>query len=242
MYKIFNPRVDLHNHFWAENSDRPKSIFLEILSQMKRTVLDICALTGDKDDRYEKVVWEEKPKGLLIEYFENCIIVGGKKVIMRGEEVYTDKGSIVIAGAKRKLGKPGKPLNLEEALCLGLAHGAFVILPHPFLKFGGLRQNLEIAWQYADAVEISPFCNQKKNAKAEKFAEEHGLPAICCSDARHPTETGRGFFKINENLVFEDGTQIVQKLREAVKKTIINYGRPANWFEIARYLIKSVVG
>jgi hypothetical protein len=243
MYCIQNPAIDLHNHFWVK--DRPARFSSQrkdlntVLESMKRAGIDICALTSDKDYRYERVVEEAlKERKREIECFENCVVVDSK-VIFRGEEVYTDKGSIVLVGLKKTIWQPRKTRQLVEALKIGKSRKAFILVPHPFLSMGGVKEAIEETIRYADAIEISPYCSKQVNKGVRDFSREKGLPAVCTSDARHPRETGRGFFVSLGEFEFKDGEEAVQKLKECVRNGMENYQRPANLFEIARYLVLS---
>ncbi len=238
MYCLKNPAVDLHNHFWASRENHELE---EVLWSMDRAGIDICALTDDKDDRYHRIIDKAlNTSKRKIEAYRTCTVVDGKKVIMRGEEVYTPQGSVVLAGWKRVLWSSGF-YGLEDTMMRGLASEAFVLIPHLCLRFGGMGEEAEKVWRYADAVEINPFCSPRNNKRAERFASSHGIPVLASSDARDPRETGRGYFRIDGDFVF-DAENIVQRLKEAVKRGVKNHIRPANWFEVFRYLVKSEFG
>ncbi len=259
-YAIQNPRIDWHNHFWITTDkgnlgpDRFKRNLDTIVASMEKAGMGICALTNSQDTRYEQVVsgisQTELAKKSQIDVYGNCVIVDGKRVVFRGEELHTDRGDLVLAGAERTFWKPKSPIPLQEAVKIGKGEGAFILAPHPYSSHGGIGDHIEEICQDIDAVEINPNCTviipglidkRGDNKKAIEFAEGKKIPIIWTSDSHWPDETGRGFFEIAGELEFKNGRDALQRIKDAVKnRHYKSKGRLATPYEIARLIAVTI--
>jgi predicted metal-dependent phosphoesterase TrpH len=120
-------------------------------------------------------------------------------LILRGNEITTDQGDILVLGLEEDI---QGVIKLEELREKVLKAGAFMIAAHPFrgfLTFGigylGLtpeKARKRPVFQGVDAVEVlNSRVSEKENRFAAQVAEGLGLPLTGGSDAHQAGEVGR---------------------------------------------------
>ena len=141
-------------------------------------------------------------------------------LILRGNEITTDQGDILVLGLDEDI---HGVIKLEELREKVLRTGAFMIAAHPFrgfLTFGigylGLtpeKARERPVFQGVDAVEVlNSRVSEKENRFAAQVAEGLGLPLTGGSDAHKTGEVGRYATR------FADPIRNEQELVEALKK------------------------
>jgi len=120
--------------------------------------------------------------------------------VIIGEEVYTSEGEIIGLFLEEKVPRGLSPLETVNRI---KDQGGLVSIPHPFDRFrsGVLASRaLEEVLPYVDMMEVF---NARNNLgvydrRARAFAIEHGLLAVCGSDAHTAIELGRTYVEIPE--------------------------------------------
>jgi predicted metal-dependent phosphoesterase TrpH len=141
-------------------------------------------------------------------------------LILRGNEITTDQGDILVLGLDEDI---RGVIKLEELRERVLRAGAFMIAAHPFrgfLTFGigylGLtpeKARKRPVFRGVDAVEVlNSRVSEKENRFAAQVAEGLGLPLTGGSDAHKSGEVGRYATR------FADPIRNEQDLVEALKK------------------------
>jgi predicted metal-dependent phosphoesterase TrpH len=176
--------IDLHVH--SGPASPCSSVTVEQLIEEARAIgLDGICLTDHNHhwDPQAVEVWRQK-HGFLI---------------LRGNEITTDQGDILVVGLEENIQGVIKLEYLREKV---LKAQGFMIAAHPFrgfLTFGigylGLtpqKASLRPVFREVDAVEImNSRVSEKENGFAAQVAEILGLPVIGGSDAHKPGEVGR---------------------------------------------------
>ena len=120
--------------------------------------------------------------------------------VIIGEEVYSSEGEIIGLFLEEKVPRGLSPLETVKRI---KGQGGLVSIPHPFDRFrsgvlspGALQEVLP----YVDMMEVF---NARNNLgvydrRARAFATEHGLLAVCGSDAHTAIELGRTYVEIPE--------------------------------------------
>jgi predicted metal-dependent phosphoesterase TrpH len=141
-------------------------------------------------------------------------------LILRGNEITTDQGDILVLGLEEDIQGVIKLEDLRERV---VKAGAFMIAAHPFRGFltfgiGYLGLTPEKArerplFQGVDAVEVlNSRVSEKENRFASQVAEDLGLPLTGGSDAHKTGEVGRYATR------FADPIRNERDLVEALKK------------------------
>ncbi|MDQ2913474.1 MAG: PHP domain-containing protein [Chloroflexota bacterium] len=139
----------------------------------------------------------------------------GFRVIV-GEEIRSRDGEIIGLFLERAI---PPELSAEETMSRIKEQGGLVIVPHPFspTRPNPLRRTaLDRLWPLIDALEV---LNGRRefpadNAKAARYAREHGIPGAAGSDAHQASEIGRAFVEV-------EGFQTAEELRQALKTASI---------------------
>lgn len=119
-------------------------------------------------------------------------------LVLRGNEITTDQGDMLIFGLDRDM---QGIIKLEELRQEVLRDGGFIVVAHPFRGFltfdvGQLGLTPEKAmerplFKYVDAVEVLNWkVTEEENSFASKVAAGLGLPATGGSDAHEVAEVG----------------------------------------------------
>jgi predicted metal-dependent phosphoesterase TrpH len=197
--------IDLHVH--SAPASPCSSVAVEQLIEEARAIgLDGICLT-DHNHRWDPRVveaWRQK-YGFLI---------------LRGNEITTDQGDILVVGLEEDIQGVIKLEDLREKV---LKAQGFMIAAHPFrgfLTFGigylGLtpkKAGKRPVFRDVDAVEVmNSRVSEKENGFAAQVAEILGLPVIGGSDAHKPGEVGRYATR------FADPVRNERDLIEALKK------------------------
>ena len=175
--------IDLHVHTSPASPCSSANVD-EIIQEAKRIGLDGICLTDHNH------VWDpDKVADLRRKY---------NFLILRGNEITTDQGDMVVFGLEKEIKGIVKLEDLREEV--SKAKG-FMIVAHPFrgfLTFGigklGLTPEKAMErplFRLVDAVEVmNSKVTQKENSFAAKVAEGLSLPATGGSDAHEVSEVG----------------------------------------------------
>ena len=197
--------IDLHVH--SAPASPCSSVTVEQLIEEARAIgLDGICLTDHNHRRDPREVegWRQK-YGFLI---------------LRGNEITTDQGDILVVGLEEDIQGVIKLGDLREKV---LKAQGFMIAAHPFrgfLTFGigylGLtpkKASKRPVFREVDAVEVmNSRVSENENSFAAQVAEIIGLPVIGGSDAHKPGEVGRYATR------FADPVRNERDLIEALKK------------------------
>ena len=134
------------------------------------------------------------------------------KVIV-GEEIQTLTGEVIGYFLSEEI---PKGLPAEETARRIKEQGGAVCIPHPFdrLRLSTLRrQSLEALVPYTDIVEVfnSRLILRRQCAKAQRFAQAHGLLSSAGSDAHTTFEVGNAYVEMPE---FNDKDQFLLALAQ----------------------------
>jgi predicted metal-dependent phosphoesterase TrpH len=196
--------IDLHVHT-SPASPCSSATVEEIIQEAKRIDLDGVCLT---DHNY---VWDPDEVADLRRKY--------KLLILRGNEVTTDQGDMVVFGLEKEIKGIVKLEDLREEV--SKAKG-FMIVAHPFrgfLTFGigklGLTPEKAMErplFRLVDAVEVmNSKVTQKENSFAAKVAEGLSLPTTGGSDAHQVSEVG--IYATQFSHVIEDERGLIEALR-----------------------------
>lgn len=177
--------IDLHTHTYPASNCSTVSVD-DIIENAKQIGLNGICLT---DHNY---VWEPDQVDELRQKHGF--------LILRGNEVTTDQGHMVVFGLDKPIGASGivKVPELREEVEKA---GGFMIVAHPFRGFltfgvGQLGLTVEKAaerpfFKYVDAVEVmNGKVTKKENDFASQVAGALGLPSTGGSDAHEASEVG----------------------------------------------------
>ena len=172
-------RLDLHVHTrFSKDSQAPVT---SVVKHCQKSGLDLVAITDHNNIQGALEVQSAAP-------FQ--VIIGG--------EIKSAAGDIIGLFLQEEI--PGG-LAAAETAQLIKEQGGLVVAPHPFCRLRptalGLRALLEIL-PLVDLIEgfNSHTVMPGDNDKGEKFAQEHSLPMVACSDAHSALELGRTFTEV----------------------------------------------
>jgi predicted metal-dependent phosphoesterase TrpH len=196
--------IDLHVHT-SPASPCSSCTVEEIIQEAKRIGLDGVCLT---DHNY---VWDPDEVEALRQKH--------KLLILRGNEITTDQGDMVVFGLEKEITGIAKLKDLREEVS---AAKGFIIVAHPFrgfLTFGigklGLTPEKAMErplFKYVDAVEVMNCkVTRKENSFAAKVAEGLNLPATGGSDAHEVSEVG--IYATRFSHVIKDEKDLIEALR-----------------------------
>ena len=196
--------IDLHVHS-SPASPCSSSPVDEIIQEAKRIGLDGVCLTDHNH------VWDPAEVEDLIRKHE--------LLILRGNEITTDQGDMVVFGLEKEIEGIVRLKDLKDEVS---AAKGFIIAAHPFrgfLTFGigklGLTPQKAMErplFDYVDAVEVMNCkVTKKENSFAAKVAEGLGLPATGGSDAHQVSEVG--IFATRFSQVISNEKELIEALR-----------------------------
>ncbi len=197
--------IDLHVHT-SPASPCSSATVEEIIQEAKRIGLDGVCLTDHNHVWDPDVVADLRRKHKL--------------VILRGNEITTDQGDMVVFGLEKEIKGIVKLEDLREEV--SKAKG-FMIVAHPFrgfLTFGigklGLTPEKAMErplFRLVDAVEVmNSKVTEKENSFAAKVAKGLGLPATGGSDAHEVSEVG--IYATQFSHVIKDEKDLIEALRK----------------------------
>ena len=197
--------IDLHVHT-SPASPCSTSPVNEIIQEAKRIGLDGICLTDHNH------VWDPDEVGDLRRKH--------KLLILRGNEITTDQGDMVVFGLEKEIKGIVKLRDLREEVS---AAKGFIIVAHPFrgfLTFGigklGLTPEKAMErplFKYVDAIEVMNCkVTKKENRFAAKVAEGLDLPATGGSDAHEVSEVG--IFATRFSQVITNEKEFIEALRD----------------------------
>jgi predicted metal-dependent phosphoesterase TrpH len=196
--------IDLHVHT-SPASPCSAAPVEEIIQEAKRIGLDGICLTDHNH------VWDPDEVADLRRKYNF--------LILRGNEITTDQGDMVVFGLEKEIKGIVKLEDLREEV---LKVKGFMIVAHPFrgfLTFGigklGLTPEKAMErplFRLVDAVEVmNSKVTEKENGFAAKVAEGLGLPATGGSDAHEVSEVG--IYATQFSRVIEDEKDLIDALR-----------------------------
>lgn len=152
--------------------------------------------------------------------------------LIKGQEIPTDKGHLVIIGSEREI-KSGK---LDDVLKEAKDNGALIVVDHPMLElplaaksafallgYKHLRLSLneddiEKYKEQIDGIEVWNGNNSRKmNNMAQTISLMHNIPGYVTSDS-HSLNSIFSSYMILESLDFSNAQNLIASLRESVKK------------------------
>ncbi len=196
--------IDLHVHT-SPASPCSSATVEEIIQEAKRIGLDGVCLTDHNH------LWDPDEVADLRRKYN--------LLILRGNEITTDQGDMVVFGLEKEIKGIVKLEDLREEV--SKAKG-FMIVAHPFrgfLTFGIGKLGLtpekameRLLFRLVDAVEVmNSKVTQKENSFAAKVAEGLSLPATGGSDAHEVSEVG--IFATRFSQVVEDEKDLIDALK-----------------------------
>ena len=197
--------IDLHVHT-SPASPCSSAPVDELIEEAKRIGLDGICLT---DHNY---VWDPVEVERLRQKHGF--------LVLRGNEVLTDQGDVLVFGLHRNI---RGVIKLEELRREVLQEGGFMIVAHPFrgfltFGFGQVGLTPEKAMERAlfksvDAVEVlNSKVTDKENAFAREVARGLDLPVTGGSDAHEVSEVGR--YATSFPSAIGDETALIEALRK----------------------------
>jgi len=197
--------IDLHVHT-SPASPCSSAPVDEIIQEVKRIGLDGICLTDHNH------VWDPDEVEDLRQKHE--------LLILRGNEITTDQGDMVVFGLEKAIKGIVKLKDLREEVS---AAKGFIIVAHPFRGFltfgiGKLGLTVEKAmerplFKYVDAVEVMNCkVTKKENRFAAEVAEGLNLPATGGSDAHEVSEVG--IFATRFSQVITNEKELIEALRD----------------------------
>ena len=196
--------IDLHVHT-SPASPCSSATVEEIIQEAKRIGLDGVCLTDHNH------VWDPDEVADLRRKYN--------LLILRGNEITTDQGDMVVFGLEKEIKGIVKLEDLREEVSKAKA---FMIVAHPFrgfLTFGIGKLGLtpekameRLLFRLVDAVEVmNSKVTQKENSFAAKVAEGLSLPATGGSDAHEVSEVG--IYATQFSHVIKDEKDLIEALR-----------------------------
>ena len=185
--------LDLHVHSFPASPCSNASLD-DLIAEAKRIGLDGFCVT---DHNY---VWAAEQLDEVARKHEF--------LILRGNEITTDQGDVIVFGFHRDI---KGIIKLEELREQVLQSGGFIIVAHPFrgfLTFGagelGLTTQKALErplFQWIDAVEVmNGKVTEKENRLAQEVAAALKLPATGGSDAHDVSEIGQYATRFSKTL------------------------------------------
>lgn len=177
--------IDLHTHSFPASPCGSASVD-ELIQEARRIGLDgICLTDHNFNWPAEKIEALRQKHGFLV---------------LRGNEITTDQGHMVVFGLERDLG--GSGLVKLEALSAAVRNAnGFLIVVHPFrgfLTFGVEQLGLTVEkagarplFQWVDGVEVANgMVTDAENAFADRVCQHLGLASTGGSDAHSASKLG----------------------------------------------------
>ncbi len=161
--------ADFHNHttFSADSSTSPKAL-VEALNA--HPYVKAAAVTD-----HDTIAGLEEIRKLAAPYPDILII--------RGVEIATRQGDVLVLGAQEL---PPKPWDVEDIVDFARATDCITIAAHPFRQFGLAD---EVADCGVDAIEVyNGMSSGSANKKALDIAKKLRLPGVSGSDSHQPSD------------------------------------------------------
>ena len=141
--------------------------------------------------------------------------------VIVAEEILTPHGEIMGMFLQENI---PSGLSVEETISRIRAQGGVVNIPHPFdmLRHSGMDSDiLETIVEQIDVLEVfnARSLFSRSFAKAQAFAQKHGLPYAAGSDAHTPGEIGNAYIEIPEFNGRDDFLQALRKGRVSGRRT-----------------------
>ena len=161
--------ADFHNHttFSADSTTSPKAL-VEALNA--HPYVKAAAVTD-----HDTIAGLEEIRKLAAPYPDILII--------RGVEIATRQGDVLVLGAQEL---PPKPWDIEDIVDFARATDCITIAAHPFRQFGLAD---EVADCGVDAIEVyNGMSSGSANKKALDIAKKLRLPGVSGSDSHQPSD------------------------------------------------------
>jgi len=230
------PKYDLHTHLfhtWEKGKfslERAPRNVDYIISAINNAGLDGIVLANSHDARYEKFAWlsrEHDGEYRMVRELENALVFVDKKEtkeikIIKGDEVETKEGHVLVIGAKYFQNMWGE--SLERTLKIAEKHGAVKIATHVFGCYGIGKENL---LKYVDEFHAFEgfngnysnffFKGNLNQKEIERLEKELGIPGISVSDSHNKKDIGNGHIEILEDLEFTNSDNLKDSLKDVLK-------------------------
>ncbi len=220
--KLQNVRADLHTHGWAGQETGKGQIVLEKLGETgRRDLATLCTqgffqtqntligLVNFGDTRYEKIVNTRGSLGRGLEVYDdhrqrfvgvhligNCDAESKWCFVLRGQEIPTDKGHVLILGGDKNI----QYEKLDDVLKCAEEMGALRVADHPLAKKGILGKVFSLLTQngkplslgkltledYANIFDGVEVCNSnvpELTEETKKLARKLGKKEFANSDS-----------------------------------------------------------
>lgn len=159
------------------------------------------------------------------------------KVIV-GEEIYTSTGEVIGYFLSEEI---PKGLTAEETAIRIKRQGGAVCIPHPFDSFRPSalqQQSLEKLLPYIDIIEVfnSRLLLRRHAARAEHFAQAHGLLSSAGSDAHTAYELGNAYVEMPD---FNNKDQFLAALIQGKivgRRSSLLFRLHSNWAKLGKGL------
>jgi predicted metal-dependent phosphoesterase TrpH len=131
--------------------------------------------------------------------------------VIVAEEILTHHGEIMGMFLKETI---PSGLSVEETLSRIKAQGGLVNIPHPFETIRGSALNGKVMEEIAGQIDVVEVLNSRSplaanSAKAQAFAQKHGIAQGAGSDAHTIYEIGRAYVEMPN---FSDRNEFLQAL------------------------------
>lgn len=212
-------RIDFHVHTNASKDglDDARSI----LNAARKKGLDGIAITDHN----------------TMESIDDAVKMGKRMgvVIIRGEEVRTKSGDVLVFGLKKPI---PKGLSLKRSIELAKKQCALVFAAHPYAKLFHILSSMgdEARKHEFDGIEAFNSRTYMENWKGIKLALEKGICMIAGSDAHSAVEVGTAY-----TVVYANGKSEAEVLHALKKNRVKLQMRRTPPHLIARWYLKRVI-
>ncbi|MCW1300358.1 MAG: hypothetical protein OH363_03605 [Candidatus Parvarchaeota archaeon] len=249
-------KASLHNHsIYSGNSASQRCTLERMIEKAFDVDLQILAITDNNSDRSIDLILanSSKMKYSITDFDDRGIIINKKEhelCLIRGAEIFTDKGHILSIGHEGKMCF-NKKHDLFDILGEIKDRGGLAIPAHILhTQIGGMKKEtlLEII-DYIDAVETFNAYNIKVfprmidatrfNLLAKKFSQEYHIPGIASSDSHHIDQIDRAYVLFNKDkLNYSSGKKFVDSIRTSLQNNEFkNYESYVPKVEIMRWIL-----
>ena len=172
-------RLDLHVHTrFSKDSHAP---IASVVKHCQKAGLSVVAITDHNNIQGALEVQSAAPFQVII-----------------GEEIKSAAGDIIGLFLQEEI--PGG-LPAVETAQLVKDQGGLVAVPHPFCRLRPTALGLGALLEILPLVDLIEGFNSHSvmpgdNARGEKFAQQHSLPMVACSDSHSALELGRTFTEV----------------------------------------------
>jgi predicted metal-dependent phosphoesterase TrpH len=151
---------------------------------------------------------------------------------LRGMELSAQEGHILVYGLQDPV--PAR-LPAAEALERIREQGAFAVAAHPYRFWSGLGEDVVRSAPFEGIEGLNARTTKRDNGKAERLAEELGLPMTAGSDAHRFSDIGRGLLILPD--AYESEGDLLPAIRRGRGRPV-GLGRGAG--RTVRYVTKAV--